>query len=157
MAKKKIICDRDCFNCKCDDCIADIRVYSEKSLYKNRSPQAQANQRALAKKKRDEAKAQGLCMICRKKKATHGVKCYECYLRQKRYDRAKCDGRRQYWLEEGLCYFCGAPRMAGQKVCEKHYKILKDNIMKQNANPTEKMRKQRQEFNLWLWGGRNEH
>ena len=37
--------------------------------------------------------------------------------------------------------------MEGQKVCEKHYKILKDNIMKQNANPTEKMKKQRREFN----------
>ena len=155
MAKrKKIICDRDCFNCKFDDCISDIRVYSEKSLYKNRSPQAQANQRALAKKKRDEAKAQGSCMVCRKKKATHGVKCYECYLRQKRHDRAKCDGRREYWLDEGLCYFCGAPRIAGQKVCEKHYKILKDKIMKQNANPTEKMKEQRREFNRWCWNER---
>ena len=143
---KKIICNRDCFNCKFDDCIADIRVYSEKSLYKNRSPQAQANQRALAKKKRDEAKAQGICVICKKKKATRGVKCYECWLRQKRYDRAKYNGKRQYWIDENLCYFCGAPRMAGQKVCEKHYKILNDNIMKQNASPTEKMKKQRREF-----------
>lgn len=149
MAKKKIICDRDCFNCKFDDCIADIRVYSEKSLYKNRSPQAQANQRALAKKKRDEAKANGLCMVCRKRKATHGSKCYECYLRQKKYDKAKYHGRREFWREKGLCYFCGNNCIEGKKVCEKHYKFLFSNITKINLNPTLKMLRQKKEFNGW--------
>lgn len=146
---KKVTCNRDCFNCIYDDCIVDIRVYSEKSLYKNRSPEAQEKQRAIAKKKRDEARAKGFCIICRKRKATHGSKCYECYLRQKRYDKAKYDGRREYWREEGLCYFCGAPRMEGQKTCEKHYKILKESISKTNANPTEKMIEQRKNFNPW--------
>lgn len=144
---KKIKCNRDCFHCIYDDCIVDIRVYSEKSLYKNRSPEAQERQRAYQKKKRDEAKAKGLCTVCKKKKATHGVKCYECYIRQKRHDRAKYDGRRQEWIDNGLCYFCGKPRMKGQKVCEEHYKILYDSIEKTNANPTEKMIKQRREFN----------
>lgn len=146
---KKIKCNRDCFNCIYDDCVVDFPTYSEKSLYKNRSFAAQEYQKLYAKKKRDEARAKGLCLICRKKKATHGSKCYECYLRQKRHDKAKYDGRREYWREEGLCYFCGDPCMEGQKTCEKHYQILKENIGKTNANPTEKMKKQRKRFNVW--------
>ena len=148
---KKMRCNRDCFNCKFDDCIAGIKLYSEKSLYKNRDPESRERQRAVQKKRRDEAKANGLCVVCKKKKATHGTKCYECYLRQKRHDRAKYEGRRQEWIDNGLCYFCGELRMEGQKVCEKHYKILFDSVKKTNEHPTEKMIEQRRKFKSWVW------
>lgn len=131
------ICNHDCLNCIYDDCINDS-VYSEKSLYRNRSEQAKENQRKLQKRKRDESKAKGLCVICRSKKATHGVKCYECYIRQKRYDKAKYNGKRQYWKENGLCFYCGAKTLPGKKVCQKHYDSLLKNIVKCNASKNTK-------------------
>lgn len=142
------ICNHDCLNCIYDDCINDS-VYSEKSLYRNRSEQAKENQRKLQKKKRDEAKANGLCMVCRSKKATHGVKCYECFIRQKSHDRSKYDGQRQYWKENGLCYQCGAEPLPGKKVCKKHYDILLKNIAVCNAS--EKTKKSQEDFGRKHW------
>lgn len=126
-------CNHDCFNCIYDDCINDS-VYSEKSLYRNRSEQNKENQRKIQKRRRAEAKEKGLCIVCMSKKATCGTKCHECYICQKRYDKAKYDGRRQYWKENGLCYQCGAEPLPGKKVCKKHYDILLKNIAVCNAS-----------------------
>lgn len=145
---KKLKCNRDCFNCPYEDCVVEVKTYSEKSLYKNRSPEAQAYQRAYQKRKRDEARAKGMCIVCRQKEATHGAKCYECFLRQKRHDRAKRTGQRQEWIDNDLCYYCGQPRKPGQKVCEKHYKILCESVGRTNAVPSEKMLEQRHRFYL---------
>lgn len=118
------VCDMNCFNCKFPDCIKND-TYSEKSRYCNRSEQAKANQRKRAKEKRDEARAKGLCIICRKKPMQHGSKCYECWLRQKRYDKRKNTGQREQWLRDGKCYFCGKEPIKGKKVCAVHYPALK--------------------------------
>lgn len=145
---KNIKCNHDCLNCIYEDCIND-NIYRDSSLYKNRSEQAKANQRAYQKRARDEAKEKGLCIICRKEKATHGSKCKKCYLRQKRYDRKKNKGLREYWLENGLCYFCGAKCIEGKKVCEKHYKPLKQNI--DICNQSEPTKKSQKRFTQWHW------
>lgn len=130
-------CNHDCFNCIYEDCINDD-VYREKSLYKYRSEQSKANNRAYQKKRRDEAKAKGLCIVCCKKPATNGSKCYECFLRQKRYDKRKNTGERAFWKENGLCYYCGKPTLKGKKVCIDHYKILLKNIEICNKSNNEK-------------------
>lgn len=114
------VCDMDCFNCKYKDCIKND-TYSEKSRYCNRSAEARNHQKERAKKKRDEARKQGLCCICLKKPQTHGAKCYECYLRQKRYDQKKNTGERERWKDEGKCYYCGADVVPGKKTCSIHY------------------------------------
>lgn len=137
MLRTASICNHDCLHCIYEDCINDS-VYSEKGLYRNRSEQNKENQRKIQKRRRDEAKAKGLCTVCRSKKATHGVKCYECYIRQKRYDKAKYDGRRQYWIENGLCYYCGAKVLPGKKVCQEHYDTLLRNIAVCNASKNTK-------------------
>ena len=113
------VCDMDCFNCKFDDCIKDD-VYSDKDRYCNRSEKQKQYQREYQKKKRDEARAKGLCIICRKLPATNGSKCLNCYLRQKRHDREKYDGKRDRWMEDGKCYFCGSEVVKGKKVIHGH-------------------------------------
>lgn len=136
------ICDHDCFNCKFEDCIND-RTYSEKSLYKNRSEQGKLAQREYNKKRRAAAKARGFCIICFQKPATHGFKCYECYLRQKRYDKARSKGKRELWRQSGLCYFCGRQTLPGKKVCADHYALLLKNIERCNQAPATKRAQQK--------------
>lgn len=143
------MCDKDCINCQKEYC---TDVYREGSRYCNRSESAKQYQKDYQKRKRDEAKAKGLCIVCRKRKATHGTKCLDCYVRQKRYDFAKYDGRRQRWKEEGKCYFCGAIPLPGKQVCPKHYDILCRNIEKANASEKTKetRRRQKDEMHI-LW------
>ena len=120
-------CNKKCLSCPLPDCSCN-KVYSEKSLYKNRPEAQKQRMREYARKKRDEARSKGLCIICRKKAATHGTKCYECYLRQKRYDKRKNNHLREHWRENGLCWYCGSSAIQGKRTCQKHYQILKDNI-----------------------------
>ena len=82
-------CDKDCLNCIKEYC---TDVYRESSRYCNRPEEQKQRQRDYQKRKREEAKANGLCIVCRKKPRLYGSKCYECYIRQKRHDRAKYDG-----------------------------------------------------------------
>ena len=142
------VCNMDCFNCKFDDCIKND-VYSESSRYCNRSEEYKQYQREYQKKKRDEAREKGYCIVCLKRPATNGAKCLECYLRQKRYDKSKCDGRRQMWIEEGRCYFCGGEVKEGKKVCEKHYRVLFENTKKVNDLPQTK--EAQKIFTSWFW------
>lgn len=125
-------CDMNCFECRFDDCV-NGSTYSEKSLYKNRSEHARENARAYFKRARDKARESGLCTTCKKKPRKYGVMCYECYLRQKRYDRARSTGERQLWKENDLCYYCGDPVVPGKRVCQKHYDILLKSIAICNA------------------------
>lgn len=127
-------CNHDCLNCIYDDCIND-GIYSEKSLYKYRSEEAKQRQKDFQRRKRDEAREKGFCIICRQKPATHGAKCYDCYLRQKRYDKAKYNGDRKRWKEEGLCYFCGKPRVEGKNVCSQHLNIYQKRAEELNNHP----------------------
>ena len=148
-------CDRDCINCQKEYCTA---VYREGSRYCNRSEQAKQYQRDYQKRKRDEAKKLGLCIVCRKKPQTHGMKCYECYIRQKRYDRKKYDGRRQLWKHNGKCYFCGKDVIPGKKVCADHYRRLTGNIQHCLAHEnTHKARMRAKNEMQILWEGNKEH
>ena len=142
------VCDMDCFNCKFPDCIKED-VYSEKGKYCNRSEEQKQKAREYAKKKRDEARAKGFCIVCRKVPATNGAKCHECYLRQKRHDKKKNTGKRQMRFELGLCYFCGAPPKKGFRVCEKHYSIYQKAGVHMASHPN--TQKAREEYKKWIW------
>ena len=144
----KIKCKTDCFNCLFEDCINDS-TYRESSLYKNRSEQAKKYQREYQKRRREKAKESGLCIVCCKKPATYGAKCYECMLRQKRHDKKKYDGTRELWKQEGRCYFCGATPVKGKKVCEKHYHILLQNI--KICNESENTKIAQHNFGREVW------
>ena len=144
-------CNMDCFNCVFPDCVND-RVYPESNLYKNRPEEQKQYQKEYARKKRQEAKEKGFCIICRKKPATKGAKCYECFLRQKRHDKSKYDGRREEWKRNGLCYFCGEKCVEDKKVCEKHYKYLIKNI--DICNQSENTKRSQKDFKEYYWKSR---
>lgn len=142
-------CSHNCFNCKYQDCVNDdiYRTCKSQEAIEHRKNY----QRMYAKRKRHEAKTKGLCVICQKKKATYGTKCYECYIRQKRYDLNKYNNDRETWRQKGLCYFCGKQPVEGKKVCEAHYDVLLKNIGKCNeSDNTKKVQKDfgRIEFSL---------
>lgn len=144
-------CNKDCLRCKKEYC---TNVYREGSRYCNRSEAQKQYQRDYQKRRREEAKANGLCIVCRKKPRLYGSKCYECYIRQKRHDRAKYDGRREWWREAGKCYFCGNDVIPGKKVCAKHYEVYVRNIKNCNDHPNtiKARRKARNELQI-LWSG----
>lgn len=146
------VCDMDCFNCKFPDCIKED-VYPERERFCNRSEESKQKireyQREYKKKKYDEARAKGLCGVCKKMPATHGVRCYECYLKQKKYDKKKNTGTRQMRHDLGLCYFCGAPPKEGFRVCEKHYSIYHKAGVNVAFHPN--TQKARKEYKKWIW------
>ena len=141
-------CNHDCLNCIYDDCI-NGSTYSEKSLNRNRSEQARRNNIEFQKRRYQEAKKNGICTACKKKKATYGLRCYECYIKQKRYNRAQSSGIREFWQENGLCYQCGGEVVPGKKVCQRHYEILMKNIALCHENRN--TRKAQKEFSRMGW------
>lgn len=142
-------CNKDCANCQKEYC---TDVYREGSRYCNRSEQAKQKQKAYQKQKRDEAREKGFCIICRKKPKVYGSKCYECYIRQKRYDQRKNTGARKFWQEQGKCYFCGGEVVPNKKVCSKHYIACSKNIEICNSHPNtlEAKRRAKDEMQI-LW------
>lgn len=127
-----MICDKDCFNCKYEDCIAEVKITVQTEEQKERMKEYNARNK---KKRYYKAKAEGMCVHCLKKPATHGVLCYECWLKdnrrtKERYHRNKNLLGRAEWKAQGLCYFCGSEPMTGQKLCEKHYKMSVESLKK---------------------------
>ena len=81
------------------------------------------------KKRYYRRKAEGICVSCGKKKATNGLRCLECYVKQKKSDHRRAQQKkiekggdpRDIRTQKGLCRFCEEPAVPGQRLCEKHY------------------------------------
>ncbi|MCC8079237.1 MAG: hypothetical protein LIO57_04135 [Oscillospiraceae bacterium] len=86
----------DCFHCIYDDCIQGNTALLKR--YESR----QAWRRAYSRRRYSEAREQGLCVSCFKRKATHGTLCDECFLRNKKY-RMEADvvKRKEKWTMRG--------------------------------------------------------
>lgn len=127
---------RDAFRNKtmCPECL-------EKEQKKGRKRYAENREQILQrKKKRNKAlyarkKAEGLCVKCGQKKATKGVYCLECYVKERKREIEKTEKRkrenggyiREIWKEKGLCAQCGEPTLPGKRLCQKHYEIAVKN------------------------------
>lgn len=78
-----------------------------------------------------QRKAEGFCVKCGKKKATKGVFCLECYLKNKKWNQKRAQKKKietggnpmDLRAEKGLCRFCEEPALPGHRLCEKHYSI----------------------------------
>lgn len=116
MANRKV-CDMDCFNCKFPDCIKSVKGKKELTQEQKNANSERVKSRYYA------SKASGICVACQRKPKSHGLKCQECWERQKRLDAARY-GIRKKWEQEGKCRNCGGERKAGKKTCEYHYNIL---------------------------------
>ena len=84
------VCNFDCFNCVYPDCI-------------NNEPENKTEERRI---KRENAKARGLCVICMKSAATHGLYCEECYERKRTTNAKYGRARREKAKAAGLCIMC---------------------------------------------------
>lgn len=109
----------------CFDCLdkAKIRAAKDYSLEKVRK--YYPYYRALYA----ERKAAGACTRCGKQ-ATHGLYCYEHFVKNKRYCKKQNEANKlrkykaglssEYRKEHDLCYWCGAPALSGKRYCEMH-------------------------------------
>ncbi len=88
----------------------------------------------------EEHKKAGICVRCRKK-ATHGMYCYEHSIEAKRHSQYNAEQRKrkrherglipEYRKENGLCLFCGEPIETdnisrGLLVCQKHREMASE-------------------------------
>lgn len=123
------VCDMDCLHCKYEDCIND-RVYYDSALYKNRSEKAKEHACQYQKELREQARKKGLCIVCRKAPANHGVTCEECFRRNSKRQKQRYEKKRCAKDYSNKCSRCEAPRIEGKKLCEKHYAIAMKNLEK---------------------------
>lgn len=115
-------CNKDCFNCLYPDCV--LKEYNtDRQRWCNRSEEYRKQQLEKKKEQYDSRKAAGLCVHCGKK-ATHGVRCYEHYLRNRRYNHEHRGTKRDTWQYLRKCYFCGKDVVPGKKTCAEHYRLF---------------------------------
>lgn len=98
----------------CFDCLEFYRENNRRRYNPELEKAYQARRRELYQ----QHKKDGICIRCRKK-ATHGIYCYECSIKVKRYNMEKAAKRKrqrhervlvpEYRIKNGLCYFCGEP------------------------------------------------
>lgn len=127
---------RDAFHNKtmCPECL-------EKEQKRGRERYAENREQILQRKKKynkslyARRKAEGLCVKCGQKKATKGVCCLECYVKERKREIERTEKRkrenggyiREIRKEKGLCAQCGEPTLPGQRLCQKHYEIAAKN------------------------------
>ena len=99
----------------CPECLERIAERNARAYAKpDHLPKFREYQRMLYHRRKDA----GLCVRCGRP-ATHGMYCYEDFIKQKRRAQKQAEKRRletlergnvrQYRLENHLCYHCGAP------------------------------------------------
>ena len=101
----------------CPEC--SVKQY-EQSLKRDKDHYNKVH-REWSKKSYADCKEQGVCVRCRKKKATIGTRCATCYERDNsaRLKREYKPSR----FERGLCRWGDNPIEEGFKVCEYHHQI----------------------------------
>lgn len=113
----------------CFDCLDKIREDSAKRYDSERAKKYQSRRREIYKQKKEN----GICVRCNKK-STHGMYCYEHYIKEhkkgmkraeiekiKRHDRGLIPAERK---NNGLCLWCGEKAINGTNACERHSKIF---------------------------------
>lgn len=58
------------------------------------------------KKRYSYCKKNGICVMCHKEKATHGVRCERCYIKHKTYNKAYEKQRYEWEKAKGYCTAC---------------------------------------------------
>ena len=107
----------------CPECRAKETIATAKWRAKNKEHYNQVH-KEWAKNSYYECKAKGICVVCRKRKASEGkTRCSICTAKENERRRIR-EGekipRTERYLH-GLCALCDSPPMEGYKLCEKHY------------------------------------
>ena len=110
----------------CIECLDKHKERCEKS----RSEASRVQRRKYIKRKRELCIAFGVCRDCFKRDVKVGKMCLECYVKQVKRNNKRKNIPREKRINLGLCYFCGDKVIEGKKVCEKHYKVMCNNLSK---------------------------
>ena len=123
----------------CFDCLDKIREENRKRYDKEKSKNYQKRRREIYREK----KSNGICVRCNEQ-ATHGMYCYEHYLKEhrksiKRANTAKEERHKKGLIPEerkanGLCLWCGENAVNGKNVCERHMIIFSEAGRKSKEN-----------------------
>ncbi len=115
----------------CFDCLDKIHEDNARRYDSEKAKEYQSKRRKIYQEKKEK----GICVRCNKK-ATHGMYCYEHYIKAHRrnIERAKNakaarHGRGLIPVERknnGLCLWCGEKAINGTNVCERHNRIFSD-------------------------------
>lgn len=113
----------------CIECLEKIREENHARYDSEYAKNYQKRRRKIYAEKKEK----GICVRC-KKDATHGMYCYEHYIkeRRRRIKRAETEKRKRHERglipEErkanGLCIWCGKKAITGKNICEEHMKIF---------------------------------
>jgi len=124
----------------CPECV-EKRAEQKRSRDKdprNKDPQRRAMRNLSDKQRRQRYSEAGICVKCGAHKALpdHNT-CFECFTKSRRYEKRKYEKKGKYkgrdlFIEQGLCFICGAPIKEGHKLCEKHYEIAANNMRNLN-------------------------
>lgn len=131
---------------RCDEC---AEKESERSRKRNEelknSPDYTAYLADLAKRRRETRQRRrdaGICATCGKRPAARGHRaCLECSLKRRRIRDRRYNNEipRSMRPGLGLCYVCGATVLQGKTTCATCHERLRQNGLRVQANPTEKM------------------
>lgn len=132
---------------ECEECGA--RDAERTLAYRNNNLEAvkvreRENKRIVYKNRRNS----GLCTCCGKKALEGRTKCLSCLAkekvnRRKRHGTYYYETKREEWLREWRCVFCGEEVMPGRNICQKHYDI----IIQKNLPYLDKYRRNQKERN----------
>lgn len=120
------------YSALCDECQASVREYSNTHI---------RDEKKYSRNKRIKCKEQGLCIYCKRKTATKGAYCIECYTKEKNRKAKSNSGnipiseRNSY----GLCTYCckelDTENYPERKICSSCYerrKIVFSNLKRGN-------------------------
>lgn len=123
----------------CFDCLEKAREYTHRRYNIDNERRYYARRSEIYREK----KKSGICVRCNNP-ATHGMYCYEHFIKVRRWEMNKCEKRRIKRAErglisverkeKGLCRWCGEPAIPGMQCCEKHRNILVDSGKKAAQN-----------------------
>lgn len=115
----------------CFDCLEKIREENAQRYNPEKAKEYQPRRREIYQEKKEK----GICVRC-SKEATHGMYCYEHYIKAhrrslERAQNAKEERHRRGLIpkarkENGLCLWCGKKAIKGINACEKHSVIFQE-------------------------------
>lgn len=123
----------------CFECLDKIREENRKHYDKQKAKDYQKRRREIYREKKDN----GICIRCNKQ-ATHGMYCYEHYLKEHRKSIKRANDAKQERHEKGLipeerkanglCLWCGEKAVNGKNACARHMLIFSNAGRKSKEN-----------------------
>lgn len=109
----------------CFECLEKIRLLNAKNYDSEKAKVYQKRRREIYEQKKET----GICVRC-DGKATHGLYCYEHYIKERRRTKNRAEKAKskrhcrglltEYRKNNNLCLWCGNPAIPGKNCCEKH-------------------------------------